>query len=195
MTASAIIYLHGFLSSPQSVKARLVGDYLRAQAAPFDYLVPALPEEPGSALAVAERTVQEQRAAGKTSIALIGSSMGGFYATVLAQRHGLRAVLINPSVRPHLRIQQFFGENTNPYSGRRFVLDTSDADELARMVPHAITSPDNFWLLVQTGDLVLDYREAVQFYAGCKQTVEQGGDHQFQRFERHLPAVVDFLTR
>jgi len=195
MTTAVIIYLHGFLSSPHSAKARLVGDYLRARAPRFDYVVPALPEEPGYALAAAERAVQEQRLAGKTSIALIGSSMGGFYATVLAQRHGLRAVLINPSVRPHLRIHQFFGENFNPYSGRRFVLNASHADELAQLAPQRIIDPENFWLLVQSGDLVLDYREAVQFYAGCKQTVEQGGDHQFQGFERYLDGVVDFLSR
>ncbi|HSB96436.1 MAG TPA: YqiA/YcfP family alpha/beta fold hydrolase [Spongiibacteraceae bacterium] len=192
---TTIIYLHGFLSSPQSAKARLVGDYLQARAPRFNYVVPALPEEPGCALAAAERAVLEQRLAGKTSIALIGSSMGGFYATVLAQRHGLRAVLINPSVRPHSRIHQFFGENSNPYSGRRFVLNATHADELAQMASQCITETENFWLLVQSGDLVLDYREAVQFYAGCKQTVEQGGDHQFQGFERYLPDIVDFLTR
>jgi predicted esterase YcpF (UPF0227 family) len=98
-------------------------------------------------------------------------------------------------VLPQRRIHQLFGELENPYSGRRFTLDASHAEELARMAPLQIADPDRFWLLVQSGDEVLDYREAVQFYAGCKQTVEQGGNHQFTDFERHLPALLEFLAR
>lgn len=196
MTA-AIIYLHGFLSSPASAKARSMGAYLAAQAqAPaLAYSVPALPEEPAQALAAADAAICELRAAGATSIGLIGSSMGGFYATVLAQRYGLRAVLVNPSVAPQRRIQLFFGEQQNPYSGRRFNLDASHAEELAAMAPLQIAQPELFWLLLQSGDEVLDYREALQFYASCKQTLEQGGNHQFVDFERHLPSLVEFLTR
>lgn len=193
--SAAILYLHGFLSSPQSAKARLTADYLRAAGSPLRYDVPALPEEPALALAAAERAVLECRAAGAASIGLIGSSMGGFYATVLALRHGLRAVLVNPSVAPQHRIQRYFGAQINPYSGRRFALDERDAVALARMAPAAIAHPENFWLLAQRGDEVLDYREAERFYAGCRQTIETGGDHQFQGFERHLPAIVEFLAR
>ncbi len=203
MTTPVIIYLHGFLSSPQAAKARLLADYLAAQqSAPHSYLpslcvaslcVPSLPEEPARALAAAEAALLELQAAGNTPIGLIGSSMGGFYATVLAQRYGLRAVLINPSVQPQHRIEQFFGELTNPYSGRCFTLNAGHAAELAAMAPTAIERPEDFWLLVQSGDEVLDYREAVQFYTDCRQTVEQGGDHQFQGFERYLPQVVEFL--
>jgi uncharacterized protein len=195
MTTPAIIYLHGFLSSPQSAKARLVGDYLAIQPVAIDYSVPSLPEEPARALAAAEQALLAQRALNNGPVALIGSSMGGFYATILAQRYNLRAVLINPSVAPQRRIHEYFGAQQNPYSGRRFVLDASDADELAKMAPRPCHTPDNFWLLVQRGDEVLDYREAVQFYAGCKQTVEPGGDHQFQGFERYLPDAIDFLLR
>jgi predicted esterase YcpF (UPF0227 family) len=195
MTTPVIIYLHGFLSSPQSAKARLTADYLAAYLPSAHYCVPALPEEPALALRAAETAVLEQRALNNAPIGLIGSSMGGFYATVLAQRYGLRTVLINPSVLPHQRIQQFFGENINPYSGRRFSLNASHATDLERMAPDIIARAELFWLLVQSGDTVLDYREAVQFYAACKQTVEEGGDHQFQGFERHLPQIVEFLLR
>ena len=190
----AIVYLHGFLSSPQSAKARLLGDFLRDRA-DIEYRVPVLPEEPALALAAAEEAVLELRGAGVASIGLVGSSMGGFYATVLALRHGLRAVLVNPSVAPQRRIRMYFGEQVNPYSGRRFTLDASHAALLAAVAPAAIEHPENLWLLAQAGDEVLDYREAERFYAGCRQTIEPGGDHQFQGFERHLPAVVDFLLR
>lgn len=191
---SAIVYLHGFLSSPQSAKARLTGDFLRGRNPDVDYVVPALPEEPARALAAAEQSVLELQRAGAQSIGLIGSSMGGFYATVLALRHGLRAVVVNPSVAPQYRIRWFFGPQVNPYSGRHFTLDDSHAAELASMAPAAIDRVDDFWLLAQRGDEVLDYREAERFYAGCRQTIEPGGDHQFQGFERHLPAVLEFLV-
>lgn len=195
MTNPAIIYLHGFISSPLSAKARMMGDYLRAHALPIDYCVPALPEEPARALAAAEQAVFERRAAGAASIGLIGSSMGGFYATVLAQRYGLRAAVVNPAVAPHRHIHRYFGEQTNPYSGRRFALDASDAAELERLEPVSITETGNFWLLAQRGDTVVDCGAAERFYGGCRQTIEAGGDHQFQGFERYLPALVEFLLR
>jgi predicted esterase YcpF (UPF0227 family) len=112
---------------------------------------------------------------------------------VLAQRYGLRAVLVNPSVAPQRRIRMLYGEHENPYSGRRFTLDASHAAELAAMAPTTVDRVDDLWLLAQRGDEVLDYREAEHFYAGCRQTIEPGGDHQFQGFERHLAAVVEFL--
>lgn len=193
----AIVYLHGFLSSPQSHKAQLLGDFLRSTHSSVDYLVPALPEEPALALAAAEQAVLELCRTGAQPVGLVGSSMGGFYATVLALRHGLRTVLVNPSVAPQHRIRWFFGPQVNPYSGRHFVLDASHAAELAAMAPAAIDPDrrDDFWLLAQCGDEVIDYREAERFYAGCRQTIEPGGDHQFQGFERHLPALLEFLVR
>ncbi len=189
----SLIYLHGFLSGPGTVKAQALGDYLRAQNMAVTYRVPALPEEPDRALAAAETVLREELAAGPAPIGLIGSSMGGFYATILAERYGLRAVLINPAVQPHRHIHQYLGEIVNPYSGRRFTLDQSHVNALAAMQPAVPAHPERLWLLAQTGDEVLDYREAVAFYAGCRQTVEPGGDHRFQGFERYLPDLIKFL--
>lgn len=185
-----LIYLHGFLSSPLAAKATLTRDYLTAHALPINFEVPPLPDLPQAAFAAAELAVQAALRLGP--VGLIGSSMGGFLATVLAERYGLSAVLVNPAVRPHRRIRVHFGANTNPYSGNTFVLDRSHADWLEQQMP-AQLHPERYWLLVQSGDEVLDFREAVEFYAGCRHTVEPGGDHQFVGFERHLPAVIEFL--
>jgi predicted esterase YcpF (UPF0227 family) len=123
--------------------------------------------------------------------------MGGFYATVLAERYAVRTVLINPSVLPHLRFRDYIrdagDEMVNPYSGRRFTLGERDIIALAEMVPETLSRLENYWLLVQAGDEVLDYRDAVAYYAGSKQTIEEGGDHQFQGFEHHLPELTNFL--
>ena len=197
MPAAVFVYLHGFLSSPRSLKAQQLVEFVRTRDLPFDCRVPALPEEPQLALAAAEAAVR-QACADHPVVGVLGSSMGGFYATVLAERYAVRgAVLINPSVYPQLRLDEYIratgGAMENPYSGRRFTLGQRDIDALAAMLPERLTNPEKYWLLVQTGDEVLDYRDAVAFYASCRQTVEAGGDHAFQRFERHLPAIAEFL--
>ncbi len=192
MTAPLLIYLHGFLSSPGTRKAALLADYLRVEQLPIELQIPALPDQPAAALAAAETAIAVARAAGRESIGLIGSSMGGFYATLLAQREGLRAVLINPAVMPQRLIAAYLGNQRNPYTGVEFALTLADVEVLQRMNP-TLERPELFWLLLQSGDEVLDYRDAVNFYAGCRQTVEAGGDHQFRHFERYLPDVVNFL--
>jgi len=187
-----LLYLHGFISSPQSAKARLVADYIATNFPAWRCRIPALPEQPGRALAAAEAALLEARAAGGEPLGLIGSSMGGFYATLLAVRHGLRAVLINPAVRPHRLLSHYLGEHDNPYTGRRFTLDERDVAELAALST-APPASANLWLLAQRGDEVLDCEDAINFYAGCRQTVEPGGNHAFQGFARYLPDIVKFL--
>jgi uncharacterized protein len=196
MPKAILVYLHGFLSSPQSLKAQQLVQFIQSSHVSIDCRVPALFEEPHLALAAAEKAMQQARSESAV-VGLLGSSMGGFYATVLAERYGVRAVLINPSVYPHLRLRQSIrdtgGEWVNPYSHRRFTLSERDVDALASMQPEQLAAPKNYWLLAQTGDEVLDYRDAVAFYAGSKHTIEEGGDHAFQNFERYLPQVVNFL--
>jgi predicted esterase YcpF (UPF0227 family) len=191
---SALVYLHGFLSTPKSNKARLIADYLYRHHPEVRLQIPALPEAPEQALAAATAAVEQAlvEAAG-APVGLAGSSLGGFYATVLSERFGLRAVVINPSVRPHRRFRQYFGEHLNPHTQRTFTLTERDAAALEYELPERIT-PHRYWLLAQTGDEVLDYREAVDYYAGARQTVEEGGDHMFQGFDRHLPGLVEFLN-
>lgn len=190
--STTFIYLHGFLSSPQSAKARQLADYLREHHSDIDYAVPALPDTPQHAYDAAEAALHEARAK-NAKIGLIGSSLGGFYATVLAERFRLRAVVINPSVQPQLSIRKYFGSQRNPYSGAEFSIDADEAHALQKIAVARLAHPENYWLLAQTGDEVLDYRAAVEFYRGARQTIESGGDHQFQHFDRHLPALVEFL--
>ena len=192
IASSVLFYLHGFLSSTGTRKAALVAEYLRAHTSTIELRIPALPDKPLAALHAAEAAIAVARAEGFERIGLIGSSMGGFYATILAQRHQVRALLINPAVMPQRLIAGSLGKQRNPYTGVEFELNAADVEALQRMCP-TLVQPELFWLLVQTGDEVLDYRDAVNFYAGCKQTVEPGGDHQFRHFERYLPETINFL--
>ena len=126
---------------------------------------------------------------------LIGSSMGGFLATVLAARHGLRAVLINPAVHPHQLIAASLGEQKNPYTGHRYVLEARHADELCEIERDAVPAAGRLWVLLQTADETLDYRKAVKFYAGCAQDVEEGGSHAYEKYADRLPEIFEFLNK
>ncbi len=184
-----ILYLHGFISSPASRKAVMLGDYLRGQAPEIEYLVPELHHRPARAI---EQVRERCAARSPADLLLVGSSLGGFYATVAAEQFGCRAVVINPAVHPQGHFDRYLGPQANLYTGERFDLTRAHVEELAAMDPPAITRPERYWLLVETADEVLDYREAVAWYAGAFQTVVQGGDHSFSSFPEFVPDIVDW---
>jgi len=183
---AGILYLHGFRSSPQSFKARAVGEAMAAKGLGGDFFCPALSHVPQEAMAQAERIL-----AGRPDLTLAGSSLGGYYATWLAERHGLRAVLINPAVVAHLSLADYVGPQTNLYSGEVFEFTREHVAQLQAMEVRVLT-PERYWLLVEEGDEVLDYRQAVARYQGARQTVLAGGDHSFTRFVEFVPQILEF---
>jgi predicted esterase YcpF (UPF0227 family) len=185
--ARTILYLHGFISSPASRKAVLLGDYLRGQAPDIEYLVPALDHRPAQACAQVRSLCRARHPGG---LLLVGSSLGGFYATVAAEEAGCRAVVINPAVHPQHLFARYLGPQANLHTGERFDLTPGHVAELAALDPPAITRPERYWLLAETGDEVLDYREALAFYAGACQSVVRGGDHSFASFAEFVPDIV-----
>ena len=167
----------------------MLGDYLKNVATGVDYVVPEMHHRPARAVAQAQAACANVDAADLT---LVGSSLGGFYATVLAERLGCRAALLNPAVRPHTHFHKFLGPQKNLYTGEEFVLTQEHVDELAALQPAAITRPERYWLFVETADEVLDYREAVDFYRGALHTIVRGGDHTLVSFPEHVPELVDW---
>ena len=136
--------------------------------------------------------IESLLAAAASPVCIVGSSLGGFYATVAAERYGVAAVLINPAIRPDESLRDYVGAQTNLYTGERFDVIPAHFDELRAMRINRITRPNRYWLLVQTGDDVLDYRQAVAFYAGAWQFVQGGGDHAFEGFDAQIPAILRF---
>lgn len=183
------LYLHGFKSGPGSLKVTETRGFLARHAPGTELLCPALSPHPAEALAQAERVL-----AGLTEPPLlIGSSLGGFYATALAERHGLPAVLINPSVRPFERFDAFYGEHENPYSGERFTLGEADRAALEAMyVAHP--NPAHYWLVLGSADEVLDWRLAARHFAGARQTVLNHDDHRLARWPQRLPELARFAA-
>ncbi|HZM34570.1 MAG TPA: YqiA/YcfP family alpha/beta fold hydrolase [Burkholderiales bacterium] len=177
-----IVYLHGFNSSPQSHKAQVLGRYLAEQGVP--YACPALPPLASDALREAERHL------GRAS-AFVGSSLGGFYATWLAETHGRKAVLLNPAIEPHIGLRAYLGRQKNLNTGEPYELTEAHLRDWERLYVRRIT-PGRYLLVVETGDEVLDYRRAVERYAGAEQIVVQGGDHSLQSFPQHLSRIAEF---
>jgi len=184
-----IVYLHGFNSSPASGKARQLGEHLASIGRQADYYCPALPNSPREAIALVETELEQRR---PESVTLVGSSLGGFYATHLAEKNGWKAVLVNPAVHANLLLRNALGPQTNWHSGEKWVFTEAHLNELAALDVERITLPKRYLLLVQTGDEVLDYRDAVAYYAGATQIIDDGGDHGFAGFERYFQTILDF---
>jgi len=183
------VYLHGFVSAPQSRKATMLGDYVRNCVTGLDYRVPALHHRPARAVAGALAACEGVAAADLT---LVGSSLGGFYATVLAERLGCRAALLNPAVHPERHFHRYLGPQKNLYTGEEFILGPEHLEELRALDVAAISRPERYWLFVETADEVLDYREAVEYYAGALQEVVRGGDHTLVSFPERIPEIVEW---
>jgi predicted esterase YcpF (UPF0227 family) len=187
LTIPRVVYLHGFNSSPASLKARICIDFFHNVGA--DVSVPELSFDPAQAM----KTAEECMAMPQLPALLVGSSLGGYYATWLAEKYGVRAALINPAVSPcdHLG-REFLGPHRNHYTGEKYNFSQEHAVALRAFDVPAISRPELFLLLVQTGDEVLDYRLAQQRYAACEQLIQQGGNHSFERIEDVLPAIRRF---
>lgn len=184
------MYIHGFLSSPLSFKAQQTQAWLAANHPEIDYYCPQLSSYPADTQALLERLVESLL---PQPVYLMGSSLGGFWATWLVEKYNLRALLINPAVKPQGFMPGYLGMELKSYhTDDVYYLGQEHIDEITRVdiQPNRL---DNYWLLVQTGDETLDYRDAVKKYAGCKQTIEEGGDHAFQGFERFLDSGLAFL--
>lgn len=184
----AIVYLHGFCSSPASTKARLLAAALESRGLGDRLFCPALSHVPREAVAQVEAIIDTQRS---RPLTLVGSSLGGYYATWFAERHALRAALINPAVVAPISLDQFVGTQTNLHTGESFEFTAEHIGELRALELPRIT-PERYLLLVETGDEVLDYRQAVARYAGCRQIVLDGGDHSFTRFADLLPQLLEY---
>jgi uncharacterized protein len=180
-----IVYLHGFNSSPQSHKAQLLARYMAQLGLASKYACPALPPLASQAIREIESRLTNEAAC------FVGSSLGGFYATYLAEKHRAKAVLINPAIKPHEGLRAYIGSQKNLHTGEPYELTESHLRQWQALELPRVT-PSRYLLLVETGDELLDYREAVQRYAGAEQIVVQGGDHSLQSFPKHLPRILDF---
>lgn len=187
-----LIYLHGFRSGPQSFKSRQLVAHMQRLGLGDVFWGAQLQWGPAAAIAQISNVIEDSLNAGKFAPTLVGSSLGGFYATYLAERYALRAAVINPAVLSHVSLGPHLGPQEMIYTGERFDFTAAHLEELRALETGALREPSRFWLLAETGDEVLDYRHAVARYAGARQTVLAGGGHSFTRWGDYLDDILVF---
>ncbi len=186
-----IVYIHGFNSSPSSHKSNQLRARLAALGREGEFACPALPHWPQQALALLEREVAGVPA---DRITLVGSSLGGFYATHLTEKLGLRCVLVNPAITPHEGLRTYLGPQKNLYTGDEYVLTEEHLAQLATLYVAKPKKLDRYLLMHTTGDELLDWRVAVDHYQGCRQVIVQGSDHGFREFGSYIDIVLEFAA-
>jgi predicted esterase YcpF (UPF0227 family) len=191
-TTTHVLYLHGFRSSPQSTKARRMAQLMATEFAHLTWWCPQLPPSPHAA---AQLITQGTAHWPGQRMAVIGSSLGGFYATWLAAQRDCLAVLLNPAVDPARDLAKYIGEQSSWHDpAERFYFEPQFVDELRQLQVAPLPHPQRIWALIAQGDEVLDWREMVARYPGACLHVLPGGDHALSDFETHLPQLLDFLN-
>jgi predicted esterase YcpF (UPF0227 family) len=186
-----LLYLHGFRSSPSSFKAQRLQRWLALHRPEVTWWCPQLPPSPRAAIELVERGIAPWPPA---QMAVIGSSLGGFYATVLAERLGCRAVLLNPAIDPARDLAAHIGEQVAFHDAtERFFFRAEYVDELRALTPAVITRPDRYLAIIAKGDEVLDWREMSRRHAGAQLCLLEGGDHALSDFDGPLRQLLTFL--
>jgi len=188
-----IVYLHGFRSSPQSFKAQLLAARLAQANRASEWLCPTLPVSPAEAIALTEREIAARLdlvAKPGERVTLIGSSLGGFFATYLAEKHGWRAALLNPAVVPDRDLSKYLGEQPLWHGGGSIVVEPHHLDELRALAVTSVTQPARYYLIAATGDEVLDYREMLAHYPGVRTKLIEGSDHGISEFADYVDDVI-----
>jgi len=189
-----ILYIHGFNSSPLSIKAEQTRQYFQQHFPSINFFCPQLATSTNEAILQLESIIEDSK---KDVWLLIGSSLGGYFATYLANKYQVPAVLINPAIKPFDLLEDYIGEQKNPYTNvvyqvtKQHMLDLKAIEQSAPSIDNA--QKNNYLVMVQTGDEVLDYQQAVEKFQHCRLIVEEGGDHSFIGFDEKLPIVADFF--
>ena len=184
-----ILVIHGFNSSPQSLKAQITKQYIQQNFPCVEVICPQLLSNPNAAIEQLSNIIDSDN---QCQWYLTGSSLGGYFATYLADKYNLKAALINPAVKPYELLDDILGEQTNPYTNEVYQVTIEHMQHLKTFEIDKINAK-NLLVMVQTGDEVLDYQQAVNKYQQSQLCVQQGGDHSFINFDKMLPDIVNFF--
>ncbi|WP_418319203.1 YqiA/YcfP family alpha/beta fold hydrolase [Piscinibacter sakaiensis] len=187
---SHLLYLHGFRSSPRSTKATQMARWVARHRPEVSWACPQLPPSPAAAMAMIRELTAHWPAASR---AVIGSSLGGFYAGLLGEELGCRTVLINPAVDQARDLAAMIGSTTTWHGNEPFEFRAEHVDELRRLTPPRLLRQQLMLALIAKGDEVLDWREMVDRHHGAKMVLLEGGDHAFSEFENHLGTIAGFF--
>lgn len=189
-----VLFIHGFNSSPLSKKAQLTKAYLEQHLPDVNFYCPQLKNSPKQAIKQLEQYLTQTNSADNANVSwtLIGSSLGGYFATYLSEHFGIKAVLINPAIKPYELLAGYEGEQVNPYTQEKYYVERNYLNDLMQLEKNSIIK-SRYMTMVQTGDEVLNYQQAVDKFKDSHLIVQNGGDHSFVNYENMLPQIVEFL--
>lgn len=191
-----VVYLHGFASSSQSEKAQQTQAYFATHYPHIHFTALDVPYEPDAAMATIKQHLEQSgittTGGNGQQLALIGSSLGGFLATCIAEEYGCRACLINPAVAPHTVLSQHLGDYYHPVLEQAYQVTPEHMTSLKQLMPTTLQQPHNYLVLLQTGDEVLDYRLALDYYQGALINVREGGNHSYTDYQQQLSTITEF---
>jgi predicted esterase YcpF (UPF0227 family) len=191
MPTTHLLYLHGFRSSPQSTKAQAMARRIAGFHPAVTWWCPQLPPSPREAMDLVTQGIAGWP---RASMAVVGSSLGGFYATWVAGMTGCKAVLLNPAVNPARDLHKYIGEQTSWHDPQdHFFFKPEYVDELHALTRTGLATPENCFAVIAKGDEVLDWREMSDRYAGARIKLLEGSDHALSDFDAHIDEVCDFL--
>lgn len=191
MDVSYLLYLHGFRSSPRSFKARVMEQAVRTRHPGVHWWCPQLPPSPREAMAMVAAGI---RGWPRERMAVVGSSLGGFYATWVAEETGCRAVLLNPAVDPARDLHGYVGVQSSWHDpDETFEVKPGFMQELRALERGPVRHPERYFAVIAKGDEVLDWREMAGRYPGIRIKLLEGGDHALSDFDAHLEEVLEFL--
>lgn len=191
MTTTHLLYLHGFRSSPQSAKARQMAAHVARRHPGVVFWCPQLPPSPKAAM---ELVTQGTAPWPGATMAVIGSSLGGFYASWVAHQRGCKSVMLNPAVHPARDLARYIGEQAAWHDPtERFYFQPGYIDELRALDTTARPPAAPEMAIIAQGDEVLDWREMAARYAHARLVVQEGGEHALGNFAQYLPAITEFL--
>jgi uncharacterized protein len=191
MKTTHLLYLHGFRSSPKSFKAQRMAAAVQARHPGVTWWCPHLPPSPKAAMQMVRETIASWPA---DRLAVVGSSLGGFYATWVAEETGCRAVLLNPAVDPARDLAGYIGEQASWHEpAEHFYFAPEFVAELRALERGSVAHPDRYFAVIAKGDEVLDWREMTGRYPGVRTKLLEGSDHGLSDFDQHIDEVLDFL--
>lgn len=193
MTRTLLVYLHGFRSSPNSSKAMMTGEAVRALSCEdnvYEWYCPQLLASPKESMEMVIKHIDQSHS---DRIVIIGSSLGGFYTNYLTEKYQCKGIALNPAVYAARELEPHVGMMTAYDSNEPFDFKTEYIDELRALQVNSITEPERYFLIAAKGDELLAWKEMVAFYSGAKQLVLEGSDHGIADYANHLPAVIDFI--
>ena len=191
MQTTHLLYLHGFRSSPRSFKAQRMAAAVQARHPAVRWWCPQLPPSPRAAMDLLREGTRDWP---RERMAVVGSSLGGFYATCVAEDTGCRAVLLNPAVDPARDLAKYIGEQTAWHDpGEHFFFAPEYVDELRALQRGPVAHPERYFAIIAKGDEVLDWREMTGRYPGIRLKLLEGSDHAISDFDEYLDEVLAFL--